>query len=227
MTRRSLTLPLFPLSGVLFPGALLPLHVFEPRYLTMLADLDHAPPDDQRIGIVLTKLGSEVGDRPTIHSVGTSAEIVGRQSLPDGRSLVVLLGRQRFEVVRSSWDRPYLVGQVTMLDDAVEDPARAASLATKVQTAFSSYLGVLVAITGSSIDLDLANMPDDPADLSYWVAARLSANPWESQAMLQAPSPTDRLEIILQFLRRERTLLSQQGASGTALEHPGRRFSSN
>ncbi|MEJ7761385.1 MAG: LON peptidase substrate-binding domain-containing protein [Thermomicrobiales bacterium] len=221
------SMPLFPLSGVLFPGAILPLHIFEPRYLTMLADLEAFPPDDRRIGVVLTKVGSEVGDRPTIHDHGTSAAVIVRRGLPDGRELIVLLGQRRFAVAGSSWDGPYLVGQVRMLDDEEVDPGAAAPLVTKVRAAFSAYLGVVASIMGSPVDLDLDAMPDDPAGLGYWIASRVSANPWESQAMLEAVTPADRLDIVLRFLRRERALLAEQGASGIALEHPGRRFSAN
>ncbi len=224
---QSQSLPLFPLSNVLFPGALLPLHLFEPRYLAMLADMDELPLDDQRIGIVLTKAGSEVGDQPTIHTIGTTAAIAGRQSLPDGRVLVVLQGLRRFKVLASSWDKPYLMGQVRVLEEERTKPGAAVPLVARVRTAFTAYLDVLGAIMGSPIELDLDSMPDDPAELGYWVAARLRANPWESQTILEAATPVDRLGIILAILRRERALLAEQGASGVALEHPGRRFSAN
>ena len=70
-------LPLFPLGTVLFPAAPLPLHIFEERYKRMMADrIDHDP----IFGVVLTRIGSEVGDEPSTYSVGTSASTVESQS---------------------------------------------------------------------------------------------------------------------------------------------------
>ena len=85
-------LPLFPLPNVvLFPGVLLPLHIFEPRYRAMTADVLAS---DRRIGIVLLRAGwkDDYEGRPPIHEVGTAGVIEHSARLDDGRYNIVLRG---------------------------------------------------------------------------------------------------------------------------------------
>lgn len=90
-------LPLFPLPVVLFPGARIPLHIFEPRYREMVSrcldgdhrfGLIHHDPDEQ--GPFLLEEGR----------VGALAHIDKHQAIPDGRSLILVRGVQRFEIVK-------------------------------------------------------------------------------------------------------------------------------
>ncbi len=88
-------IPLFPLQTVLFPGGVLPLRIFEPRYLDMISDcLRH----DTGIGVVLIRHGSEVGDVPEIHELGTLSHIHYWHRRSDGLLGVTLKGEQRFRV---------------------------------------------------------------------------------------------------------------------------------
>ena len=89
-------LPLFPLPVVLFPGVPLPLHIFEPRYRTMLADCMEG---DRRFGILYRpdeagELALEPGH------VGCVAHVESTQPLPDGRSNIIVTGEERFELAR-------------------------------------------------------------------------------------------------------------------------------
>ena len=81
------TVPLFPLGTVLVPGLVLPLHVFEQRYRTLVADLLAAAEVDQHFGVVAIRSGFEVGDGAAraLHEVGTLAELTDVDALPDGR----------------------------------------------------------------------------------------------------------------------------------------------
>ena len=83
------SLPLFPLGSVLFPGMLLPLHVFEPRYRLLLK---RAVQNERPFGIVLIKSGAEVGGPAEPHRIGTTARVVGTTPLPGGRSFVIVRG---------------------------------------------------------------------------------------------------------------------------------------
>jgi Lon protease-like protein len=95
---------MFPLSTVLFPLAGLPLHVFEPRYRTLMSDcLD----GDGTFGVVLIARGSEVGGGDERHDVGTMARIDQVAELDDGRMLVVARGVHRVRVDRWLPDAPY------------------------------------------------------------------------------------------------------------------------
>ncbi len=93
-----ITIPLFPLKTVLFPGGVLPLRIFEPRYLDMIADcLRH----DTGIGVVLIRDGSEVGGVPAIHELGTLSRIHYWHKRSDGLLGVTLRGESRFRILET------------------------------------------------------------------------------------------------------------------------------
>src|SRR5690349_16753436 len=96
--------PMFPLGTVLFPYALLPLHVFEPRYRMMM---QHVLDGDREFGVVLIERGSEVGGGDSRFDVGTIARVVQIAELPDGRYAVSTVGIRRFRVRRWLDDDPY------------------------------------------------------------------------------------------------------------------------
>ena len=86
---------MFPLGGVLFPFAYLPLHVFEPRYLEMVR---YCLDSDAEFGVVLIERGSEVGGGDQRHMVATSARIVAVEESPDGRFGLIAQGTRRIRV---------------------------------------------------------------------------------------------------------------------------------
>ena len=88
-------LPLFPLPVVLLPGALLPLHVFEPRYRQMVA---HCLEGDRRFGLLYHDPDLAGPFEMAGGEVGCVAEILKFEPLPDGRSLILTLGTERFRV---------------------------------------------------------------------------------------------------------------------------------
>lgn len=102
-------LPLFPLPLVLFPGAVLPLQVFEYRYRILMHTLLQT---DLRFGIVYS--GSE---NTTASAVGCVGEVVKHERLPDDRFFLVCRGQERFRVKDIVRTRPYLVGRVEWLED--------------------------------------------------------------------------------------------------------------
>ena len=100
-------LPLFPLPGVvLFPGAEIPLHIFEPRYREMTR---HAIEANLPIGMVLLKPGFQENyeGSPDIHPVGCLGEITACETLPDGRFNLRLIGRSRFRIVGEDRSRSF------------------------------------------------------------------------------------------------------------------------
>jgi Lon protease-like protein len=105
--------PLFPLHAVLFPGAVLPLHVFEERYRLLVRErLD--------FGVVLIRQGGEVGEElrvEDLHPVGTVATFQRIEGLPDGRYAVVVRGLYRFRLLSLEPGLPYLRGHVERLPD--------------------------------------------------------------------------------------------------------------
>jgi Lon protease-like protein len=107
-------LAMFPLGTVLLPGCLLPLNVFEPRYLEMFASLEN---DLQIFGVTLIERGSEVGGGDVRFTVGTVGRVLMRRELEDGRLAVVAGGTNRFRVLEWHEDSPYPLATVTEFAD--------------------------------------------------------------------------------------------------------------
>lgn len=102
-------LPLFPLPGVvLFPETLLPLHIFEPRYRALVADLLELPPEQRLVGIALLVDDERDGVRTRrVANPGTAGRLVRVEPLPDGRYDIVLRGAFRIALGEEVAGRPY------------------------------------------------------------------------------------------------------------------------
>ena len=112
-------LPLFPLSAVLLPRAVLPLHVFEDRYRVLVRYLLGLPEHERVFGVVAIRSGREVGADGVraLHDVGCAARLVRVHEHEDGRFDIVTTGDRRFVLRGVEHDRPYLVGAVDWLDE--------------------------------------------------------------------------------------------------------------
>ena len=199
-------LPLFPLGAVLFPGALMPLHIFEPRYRLLIRRcIERQRP----FGIVLIRSGTEVGASAEPYDVGTEAKIVAESPLPDGRSYIVTRGERRFAVENLIADaEPYLVGQVRYLDEPDGDCA--ADHASEALEALGAYLLAVVAVTDDSrgeraLADDLRDAP--PSDLAYRIAGSLAVDAPQQQALLELETASARLGEETRILNRETGLL--------------------
>jgi len=218
-------MPLFPLGTVLFPDMLLPLHVFEERYRKLMRDRQGADPI---FGVVLTRHGREVGDRPEIHRVGTAATLVGAGRYPDGRYDIVVQGGRRFRVRAEEWSAGYLIADVEWLGEpagASPESDELGTLAAEVGRLFDRFLDALERVT--SVDLPREALPVEPRDLAYSLCARLPLDTWERQRLLEAASDRDRLADLAAILRRERELLVTTGAGGATVSHPGAHLTAN
>jgi Lon protease-like protein len=135
-------LPLFPLNTVLCPGIALPLHVFEDRYRALVR---HCLATASPFGVVLIREGREVGKGAiSFTGTGTIAEIRDADRHDDGRFDLLVVGTRRFGI-RHVLDgrKPYLVADVEILDETVDDPAIAQELATRATRHFVTYLELL------------------------------------------------------------------------------------
>jgi len=199
-------IPLFPLGTVLFPGTLLPLHIFEPRYrLLVQRSLERKAP----FGVVLIRSGQEVGGHAEPHAVGTEARIVGLSPIADGRSYIVARGERRFAIESVVTDaEPYLVGRVRFLDEQ-DGPDAAARVAEALDALGAYLLGVVAVTDGSHGERSLSDELKDaaPPDVAYHIAAALSVDATERQALLELATAADRLGEETRILRRETELL--------------------
>jgi Lon protease-like protein len=200
-------LPLFPLGSVLFPGLLLPLHVFEERYRTLVSELLEQPAERQRFGVLAIRQGREVGaDGVTaLHEVGCVARVRRVQPYADGRFDLVATGAERFRLERLVDGRPYLTGEVELLPDELGPADEAALLDRAVRAAFRLYLTALATAQGE--ELEQPELPDGPLVLSHLVAATVLVDLEDRQALLAQPDGVSRLKAELALLRRETTLL--------------------
>jgi len=201
------SLPLFPLGSVLFPGMLLPLHIFEPRYRLLL---HRSMQNDLPFGIVLIKAGPEVGGTAEPHRVGTTARVVGTTPLPGGRSFIIVRGERRFEIdtIDTELD-PYLVGRVSYMDEDGGDDAE--QLADHAADLFGQYLtGILSTSTDAHSESPLDEIrAGTPADVSYRIAGGLGIDASERQRLLETERTADRLGSVIRLLERENTLLKE------------------
>ena len=145
-------IPLFPLHTVLCPGIVLPLHIFEDRYRALTRHcLDTGAP----FGVVLIRDGREVGADRTLALAGVGALVEIREAgrYPDGRYdlLAAATGRFAIDTVDPARE-PYLVADVTPLDDEVGDEARAERLAASAIRRFVRYLELMRARDGETVE---------------------------------------------------------------------------
>src|SRR3569623_49234 len=117
---KRLHLPLFPLNSVLFPGGVLPLRIFEPRYMEMVSV---CMKEQSGFGVSLILSGKEVGEAATTYEVGTLVNIIDWDQRDDGLLGITVQGQQRFRIhatnVRSS---QLVMAEVELLDEAAALP---------------------------------------------------------------------------------------------------------
>jgi Lon protease-like protein len=200
-------IPLFPLGTVLYPGLLLPLHIFEERYRALVRRLVDQPDEDgpRTFGVVAIRVGREVGADgfTALHEIGCAAELRGVEAYEDGRFDIVSTGTRRFRVLGLDTTLPYLQAEVEWLDEpAGEGPD---VLAASVLRQFHLYRDALLATQSMTDDDD--EMPLEPAVLSYLVAATMVLDLGDHQSLLAAPDTATRLLLELGLLRRESAIL--------------------
>ena len=186
------TLPIFPLPLVLFPGVTIPLHIFEPRYRRMLVDCLER---DRRFGIVFLPEGTAEDTLGGGGDVGCVAHVESHDELPDGRSNIIVAGRERFvlrALVLSAL--PYRVGMVVPYEDTPEPSALLEPLATRVRERFDRI--AKAARTISDDEDPLPDLPDDPALLAFRIASFIDLNVTERRRLLASTSPSERLRSV-------------------------------
>ena len=202
-------LPIFPLPNVvLFPQVFLPLHIFEPRYRTMVTD---ALAGDRMIGMVLLQPGWEVDydGRPPVYAVGCSGLITHFERLPDGRYNIVLRGLERFRITSEDDSRAYRRALVQPLaEPALEEHDRTALRQHRMQLE-----SIVAAVTRGEELQGSAAMSDE--DLVNALSQYLDFEPLEKQALLERPCLRSRAGALLELLEMRRLLQRTPGATRT------------
>jgi Lon protease-like protein len=191
-------LPIFPLGSVLVPTAVLPLHVFEPRYLALMDDLTGAelgtPLITPEFGVVGIERGHEVGGGEVRARVGTVTRLVEAGRFPDGRWMVVVAGVGRFRVEEWLPDDPYPLARVEDLEESTWDGADTAAL-TELQDRTRRVLEMAEEAGEVEGPVEVV-WSDDPVSAAWQVCALAPVGPFDRQQLLEAASVSRRLEML-------------------------------
>lgn len=196
---KTMELPLFPLKNVvLFPGMVLPLHIFEPRYREMI---NRCIDENLPFGVVLIREGKDVGEASIPHRTGTTAKIMRVERMNDGRMNIVTLGMERFEIEEIHHQHSYLTATVKTIPTVNGSTKLAAEMAQRVRPRLVRYVELLSEINDSDLSLD--RLPEDPMTLAFLVAIALQVPVEDKQKALVIQSVPD-------MLTHEYNLLSQE-----------------
>jgi Lon protease-like protein len=197
-------LPLFPLEIVVFPGAPLPLHIFEPRYKEMIGE---CLSQERPFGMVRAKENA-------LSAVGCSARILTIiKKYEDGRMDIAAEGAQRFEIIQVNQERSFLQAEVSFFDD---EPSIVSKSAADTVVQLHEQL---FAVMGQTVEVDR-----DATYLSYRLAQDLPVDLDFKQTLLEMKSEAERVEILTEYYRAtipkvENSLRVRQRASGNGHVH--------
>ena len=216
---------MFPLGSVLFPHAVLPLHVFEPRYRALvehcLASAGDGGFADRRrrsgseadatkgagaFGVVLIERGSEVGGGDVRFDVGTVARIVQAGRLDDGRWVLMTVGAERLRVTEWLPDDPYPRADVVAIDEPAA-PADASQAIPRVESLLRRVLAMRAELGEQGPGMDVA-LADDPVRASFEAAARAPLGPLDAQQLLEVEDAAARLARLETLLEDEVNVLA-------------------
>ncbi|MGH4025273.1 MAG: LON peptidase substrate-binding domain-containing protein [Pseudonocardiaceae bacterium] len=206
------TLPIFPLSTVLLPGASLPLHIFEPRYRQLTVDLVTGAVPGRSFGVIALRQGHQDNNTDSeqqTHDIGCTAVLREARRLPDGRFDIITKGERRFRLLDiDDSSAPYLVGTIEWVpDDELPADQRMLlpMLARSAREAHRRYCSTAWQ----------HGEWDEPAEdvgataLPHLLAADCLLTLEDRQAVLEERSPADRLRLVRTLLVREATFLRE------------------
>jgi Lon protease-like protein len=187
-----MNLPLFPLNSVLFPGGVLPLRIFESRYLDMVKECSR---HQSEFVICLIKDGSEVGNAAKHQDIGTACRIIDWETLSDGLLGVTVQGQSRVKVKATQVQANQLL--IADVEYLLEDDDE--TLPEKFEE-WSHLISAIIKALGEPFSLQAQKLQS-----AHWVAARLSEYlPFElnqKQRILEIDNPLVRLENLQDVLK--------------------------
>jgi hypothetical protein len=199
---------MFPLGTVLFPHALLPLQVFEPRYRALT---EACLAGDGEFGVVLIERGSEVGGGDSRFAVGTVARILEAGRFPDGRYLLATAGTRRLRVRQWLPEQPYPRAEVDLLDDRHPPETDAAEWRAAVERGLLE-VSELRAQLGEGAPPAELQLDQDTVRASFEAAAAAGLGPIDAQRLLELDDAGARLRSLAELLSDEARYLELRRA---------------
>ena len=199
-------LPLFPLPDVvLFPQEVLPLHIFESRYRIMLQSVLET---DSLFGVI--KLDPNTKN---MANIGCCAQVIKHHTAEDGRSNIVTLGQQRFQVLEIVRSTPFYSAMVTWItDDNIDNLQKLDSLKDSVTEALSDVINLSGKLTNTKNKVP-DRLPSNPMELSFWIGAHLGGPvAEEQQRLLEERNTFTRLQREFEMLDHTRKQLAARTA---------------
>jgi Lon protease-like protein len=175
------TLPMFPLGMVAFPGSVIPLRLFEPRYLTLH---DHLVQGNGEFGIVLIERGVAEAGGAENFSMGSVVQLVGSAPFDDGTVMVVTVGTERIRIDHWLDDDPYPKAVIERVPRLAPDDGVAPVLAT-CRRLLATVLA-LASELGSDVGVEPPELSDDPVSAIYEIARLVPIQELDQQRILEA-----------------------------------------
>jgi Lon protease-like protein len=201
MERREI--PLFPLNTVLFPGMMLPLHIFEDRYKMMIK---RCLAETSEFGVVLLSEGTAEGPLGGIYDIGTTAQIKQVDALPDDRFNIVTTGARRFRVIEEHRDLyPYLTATIEFYPITDDTSTKTLDLARKLSPLVGRYLKLFKDANGTRFRF--GQLPTDPLTLAFLVGVILPVENDIKQEILSMPDTYSILLTEYELLKHETLML--------------------
>lgn len=186
--------PMFPLGTPLLPGSVLPLHVFEARYRTMMDDVIGS--DEAEFGVVLIERGREVGGGDVRSTVGTMARVVRHEELEDGRRAVVVIGDRRIKVEEWLADDPYPIAMIVDWPDVASSEATD-ELEASLGLSVDRFVELLRRVDDRTPPVEHRFAPESVDEYVHRVMSTLPVGPVDRQRVLAASDSARRLSFAI------------------------------
>ena len=192
-------LPIFPLSTVLFPGAILPLHIFEERYKAMMR---YAIEHGGMFGLSY-RSDAQVGrdTPPATGSVGCIAKINAVMPLEQGRMNILSTGLVRYRVASVYQSEPFLLAKIETLGDDLEPGADLTQMVEDSREMANEFLEAAQSLDEPGVP-SIQELPDDPEAFSLLIAGLLPIDNDAKQTLLELTSTRVRLTRVRHYLAR-------------------------
>jgi len=181
----TITIPLFPLHAVLFPGGTLPLRIFEPRYLDMISS---CMKQDKGFGVCLIREGSEIGKAADTYEIGTLSNVSYFNQQADGLLGITAQGQQRFKII----SQEIQANQLTLANVELLENEKPCALPEAFSRAAKTLRTQLEQLGYPFIKMETKY--DDASWVSSRLAELLPIRLEQKQYFLQLDDPLQRLE---------------------------------